>query len=427
MSETGRLANVSRETAVVVGLVSGSHVFNHLYLVLFPPILTTLASDFSVGLGALGVAMGLQALVNAALQMPYGYLSDNYDRTLPLGLCLGLGALGAGVLALAPTFEWLLLGQAVLGAGVAGHHPAHFPLLSDATDERLRGRAYSVHGFAGNLGFAAPPLLIVGVTALPGTSWRHAFGLIAVLSALYGAVTIYVLRRHVSADVTRPNPSGDADRAGATSPTERLRAEVRALARTPSILALGVVVFLAATAFWGVTSFVAVFLEAGYGVAPDVASLTLTAMFVVGAGLILLGGTLTDRLRPGPVLAGAQLLVGLVTLALAAQVVPPLGAIGLAVLAGSLGSLGAPARDKLTDRLSGRGDIGRNFAIITVGLMVAGTVAPPVFGTLIEVGGYGEAFAVIGFLALLAAVATVGLVVRFQEDVGRDLPLGASE
>jgi predicted MFS family arabinose efflux permease len=415
MSGVGRFESVSRETAMVVTLVSGSHVINHLYLVLFPPILTTLATDFDVGLAALGVALGLQGFVNAALQIPYGYLSDNYDRTLTLGLCLGLGALGAGILAVAPTFEWLLVGQAVLGAGVGGHHPAHFPLLSDATAESVRGRAYSVHGFAGSVGFAAPPVVILAVTALPGTSWRHAVGLIAVVGVLYGVVACYVLLRHVSDDVTRPNPNQDEARVGASSRPERLFAEIRALARTPSILALGVVTLLAATSFWGFTSFVVVFLQEGYGVSSGFAGLTLTAMFVVGAGLILAGGSLADRFSPGPVLAGAYVLVGLFTLVLATSTAPAVAAVGLAVLAGSTGSLGSPARDKFADALSARGDVGRNFAIVTLGLMIGSTVAPPAFGALIEAVGYGGAFALMGVTALVAAIAAAGIAVRYRD------------
>jgi predicted MFS family arabinose efflux permease len=415
-----RLSDVPRETAVVVGLVSGSHVVNHLYLVLLPPILTTLAADFDVGLSALGFAMGLQASVNTAMQLPYGYLSDNYDRTLTLGLCLGLGALGAAILALAPTFEWLLVGQVVLGVGIAGHHPAHFPLLSDATASDSRGQAYSVHGFAGNLGFGAPPVVILGVTALPGTTWRHAFGLIAVVGAVYGVVACYVLARHVSDEVTRPNP-GDSDerddRAAATSRLERMLAEVRALARAPSILALGVVALIASTAFWGITSYVVVLMEDGYGVSPDLASLTLTGMFVAGAVLILLGGSLADRFRPGPVLAGAYVLVGVAVLALASMVVPPLLAVPVAVLAGSAGSLGGPARDKLADLLSTRTDIGRNFAVLTIGIMVGNTVAPPLFGSLIESTSYRETFGLIGSVAILAAVATVAIAVRYREEI----------
>ncbi|GAA0521942.1 Predicted arabinose efflux permease, MFS family [Halorubrum aquaticum] len=412
--------SVPRETALVVGLVSGSHVVNHLYLVLFPPILATLAADFDVGLGALGVAMGVQAFVNTALQLPYGYLSDNYDRVVTLALCLGVGAFGAGILAIAPTFEVLLVGQAVLGAGIAGHHPAHFPLLSDASSAEFRGKAYSAHGFAGNLGFAAPPVVILGVTSLPGATWRHAFGLIAVVGAVYGAIACYVLARHVSDEVTRPN-TGDVDaddaRTEATSRLARVREEIRALGASRPILGLGVIALLASTAFWGVSSYLVVFLEDGYGVASGVASLSLTAMFVSGAALIIAGGVLADRFRPGGILAGAYLLVGVAVFALASMAAPPLVAVGIGVLAGSLGSLGLPARDKLADLLSARSDIGRNFAVVTIGIMIGNTVAPPLFGALIESSGYRGTFTLVGAFAVLAAIATVAIVARYRDGI----------
>ncbi|MFC5134050.1 MULTISPECIES: MFS transporter [Haloferacaceae] len=409
--------SVPRETALVVGLVSGSHVVNHLYLVLFPPILATLAADFDVGLAALGIAMGVQAFVNTALQLPYGYLSDNYDRVITLALCLGLGALGAGILAVAPTFEVLLVGQAVLGAGIAGHHPSHFPLLSDASSSDLRGKAYSAHGFAGNLGFAAPPVVILGVTSLPGATWRHAFGLIAVVGAVYGAIACYVLAIHVSDEVTRPNPEADDARTEAGSRLARVREELRALGASRPILGLGVVALLSSTAFWGVSSYLVVFLENGYGVASGVASLSLTAMFIAGAALILAGGVLADRFRPGTILAVAYLLVGVAVFALASELAPPIVAVGIGVLAGSLGSLGLPARDKLADLLSARSDIGRNFAVVTIGIMIGNTVAPPLFGALIESSGYRATFTLVGAFAVLAAVATVAIVARYRDGI----------
>ena len=417
MGVKSRFAGVPRETTVVVGVVSGSHVVNHLYLVLFPPILATLATDFGVGLGALGIAMGVQALVNTALQLPYGYLADNYDRVISLGLCLGFGAVGAAILALAPTFGWLLVGQVVLGAGVAGHHPAHFPLLSDASSADLRGKAYSVHGLAGNVGFAAPPVVIVGVTALPGATWRHAFGLIAVTGACYGLLACYVLARHVSNDVTRPNPDADDARAAAGSRLARIREELRALGQSRAVLGLGVVAMLASTAFWGVSSYVVVLLEDGYGVASGTASLTLTAMFLAGAVLILVGGPLADRFRPGMVLASAYALVSVAVFVLASMTVSPLLAVGVAIFAGSLGSLGLPARDKLADLLSARGDIGRNFAVVTIGIMIGNTVAPPLFGALIETTGYRETFTLVGGFAVLAALATLAIVARYRDGI----------
>ena len=406
---------VPRETTVVVGLVSGSHVINHTYLVLFPPILGVLAVEFDVGLAALGVAMGVQAFVNTAFQLPFGYLADTYDRTLALELCLGLGALGAFVLALAPTFEWLLVGQAILGVGIAGHHPAHFPLIADSTPERLRGRAFSVHGFAGNVGFGAAPLLIVAVMGL-GHSWRVAFALLGLFGLAYAFLAFVVLTRFVDPSIRVPERGGSQE----GTPIQRVRSGVRAVFEAPGILALGLFALVGSTAGWGITSFVVTLLEEGYGVAPNVASLTLSAMFGAGALLMLAGGDLSDRFSPGPVIVGSYGLLVVFVLALSSLAVPPPVAIGAAILAGSVTSLAIPARDTLADALSQRADLGRNFAIITIGIMVGSTIAPPLFGFVIETAGFRVAFTSIAGVAALGVLITAWIVRTWGDGHGSE-------
>ncbi|QLG62121.1 MFS transporter [Halorarum salinum] len=407
---------VPRETVFVVGIVSGSHVVNHMYLVLFPPILGVLAADFDVSLAQLGVALGLQAFVNTVMQLPYGHLADARDRTLTLGLCLGVGSLGVLVVAAAPTFEWVLVGQALLGLGIAGHHPAHFPLLADATPEATRARAFSVHGFAGNLGFATPPVLITAIVAVPGLTWRHAFGLIGGVGLLYGLVAVGALRRFVSPSVRIPTRETDQEPSSTVSLRSRLRAGIDSMLAAPGILGLGVFALVASTVMWGVTTYVVVLLTDGYGLGSGLANLALSASFVVGAGFILVGGDLTDRFSPGPILVGSYVLVATFVFALASLVVPPLVAAVCAVLAGSVGSLGMPARDKLADALSARGDVGKNFAVITVGIMVGNTLAAPVFGALIESNGLRTTFGTVGAVAVLAVLVVGALVSRVDPD-----------
>lgn len=402
---------VRTETNLVVGLVSGSHFVNHMYLVLLPPILAILATEFDASLSALGVALGAQALANTVCQLPYGYLSDTRSRTLVLALCLGLGTLGVFVVALAPTYEWLVLGQVVLGVGVAGHHPAHFPLLSDATPETYRGRAFSVHGFAGSLGFAAAPALITAVVGL-GYSWRYALALVGTVGAVYAAATLLVLWRRVDDDVTRPalaaRGTTDDRPLGA-----RLRARLATLAASPAILALAVLALVSSTAAWGVTSYAAVFLTDGYGVAFDTANFALTGMFVASAVMILVGGALADRLSPGPVMVASYALVALVVGTLATGLLPPLAAVGFVVLVGAVRSPSAPARSTLADRISERADLGQNFAVITVGIMLGSSIAPVLFGVVIERVGHRAAFAGIAAIAVVALGVTLWVLHRY--------------
>lgn len=408
------LANTSLDTALVVGLVSGSHVVNHMYLVLFPPILGLLAVDFNVTLTELGLAIGVQAFVNTAMQLPYGHLADTRDRTVALGLCLGIGSFGVLVIAAAPTFSWVVIGQALLGLGIAGHHPSHFPLLADATLETTRARAFSVHGFAGNLGFATPPVLITAVIAIPGLTWRHAFALIGAVGLLYGIIATGTLRMFVSPSVRLPH--NEATEIIGGSLRSRLRDRAASLLAAPGILGLGLFALVASTVMWGVTTYMVVLLTDGYGLTSDTANLALSASFVVGAGFILVGGDLTDRFSPGQVLIGSYLLVVVFVFTLASMIVPPLTAAICAVLAGSVGSLSLPARDKLADGLSARGDVGKNFAVITIGIMIGNTLAPPLFGALIETSSLRMTFATVGAVAVLGVTVLLVLITRLAPD-----------
>lgn len=407
------LPTVPRETATVVGLISGSQSVNHAYLVLFPPILGVLSAEFDVTLAQLGLAIGVQGATNTLFQLPFGWLADAHDRTLAFVLSSVVGAVGVLVIAVAPGFWTLVLGQAFVGVGVAGHHPAHYPLLSDATPASLRGRAFSIYGVGGSLGFATPPVLFTVVIGLPGLTWRHAVGLVGVVGLLYGLLATVALALVVDDAVTAPNLSSaegdDAVPSNREPVLVRARTALRSLANSPGILGLTLLALLTSTASWGVNTYAVVFLERSYGVAPDLANLTLTGTFVVGAVAILLGGYLTDRVAPGPVMVGAFLVVTAFLTLLATEFVPPLVAVLALLGVGAARSLAGPARDGLTDDLSATDAVGTNFAVVSVGLMLGGAVAPPAFGYLVEAEGMGVAFGAIAAVALVGTLVTVWL------------------
>ncbi|WP_168215865.1 MFS transporter [Halorussus ruber] len=427
-SLTDRLPDLSRETLLVVSLVGGAEFVNHTYLVLFPPILGILSQEFGVSLAMLGVAMGVQGAANTLFQLPFGYLSDNYDRRLTLGLSLGLSTASVFLIAFAPTFEILLVGQALLGIGIAGHHPAHFPLLADATPENLRARAFSVRGFLGSLGFGFPPVFFAAILGFRGLTWRGAVALIGAFGALYAVVTLFAFQRYVGEGVTAPEvgDSTDADETDSRSRLAAARRELRAILASPGVLALALLALVASTASWGLTSYAVVLLQNGYGLALDAANLTLSAMFVVGAVAVLVGGDLSDRFSAGPLIvvsyASVVVLVGL----LASLSIPALAAVACLLVVGGTRALAGPARSKLADGLSARSDLGRNFAIITVGTMTGSALAPPLFGALIEGPGLQVAFAAIAGISVLAVLVTLFVLSR-QSGGGRESATAAAE
>lgn len=417
------LRDLAPQSTAVVGLISGSQFVNHAYLVLFPPILGVLAAEFDVTLAQLGVALGVQGATNTLFQLPFGWLADARDRRLAFVCSSVAGAGGVLVVATAPAFPAFVLGQALVGVGVAGHHPAHYPLLSDATPDSLRGRVFSVYGIGGSLGFATPPVLLTLVTGVAGLTWRHAVGLVGAVGLGYGLLATVLLSVVVDDAVTAPNrPESESAETsakpdGGSDPVMvRARTALRALLDSPGILGLTLLALLTSTASWGVNTYAVVFLRRSYAVPPDAANLAFTGMFVAGAVAIFLGGYLTDRVAPGPVMIGAFAVVTALVALLAAGVVPPLVAVVALLGIGAARSLAGPARDGLTDDLSAADAVGTNFAVVSVGVMLGGAVAPPLFGYLVAVAGMNAAFGAIATVALAGTLVTVWLARRVARD-----------
>ena len=407
------------QARVVVGVVSGSHFVNHMFLVVLPPILGLLVVDFQVTLATLGLALGTQGAVNVVSQLPFGYLSDNYSRVGTLGAGLTLLALGTFAIAAAPVIAWVFLGQALIGLGLAAHHPVHFPLLSDAVDESRRARVFSIHGFAGQMGAAGTPAIITLVLLVPGTTWRTAMWLIGGVALLYAVVSVAVLRTQVADEVLAPVPKEGRGEDGDDEPLlERAREEVRSILGSPAILALATLAFVIGLANWGVRSYAVVLLTDGYGLSVNLANVTYTAMFVFSALATILGGVLADRLS-----ALRILLLGFVALfvtaVLAGSLLVPavVAALVLIVTAGSI-AFSTPARSKVTDALSAREDLGMNFALVTIGVASAGAIAPPVFGSIITYFDLTIAFYGVAALAVVAAVLTVLVLHHYRQSLG---------
>jgi hypothetical protein len=136
-------------------------------------------------------------------------------------------------------------------------------------------------------------------------------------------------------------------------------------------------------------------------------------MLIVGAVVLLGGGYLADRTGPMAMLfAGYGSLVVLAAVA-ASGLLPALAAVAVVSSLAATIDLSRPARSTLTDLASERSDVGKNFALITLGVSGGGAVAPPAFGYIIEATSAGLAFLVVAATAGLALALSVR-VARLQ-------------
>lgn len=408
------LPDADAESRLVVALVAGSHFVNHTYLMLLPPLFAALEASWGVSTAQLGLAVGVQGAVVTLLQLPFGTLADTRSRELVLAVSLVAGTAGAALTAVAPNYPALVAAQVVVGVGVAGHHPAHYPLLGAATQETERGRAFSVHGFAGSLGFAAP-FAVAGAAFALGQSWRVAVGALVVVGAAYTVGCLALVRTRVSEAVRRPDAETRAAHSG-TPVTERARETLRTLSSSPGILLLTGVGLMTSTAGWGIRTYASALLTDGYGLSEALANPLVSAMLVVGAVSILFGGVLADRYPPASVLLGGFAALAVLSAVLAAQLLPVAVAALLVLPFSATVTVSRPSRSKLADSLSARGDLGRSFALITVGISLGAVVGPPVFGYVEDVAGTGPVFFAVAAVGVVAAALTVVVAREFPVD-----------
>jgi MFS family permease len=409
----------------VVSLVGGSHVVNHMYFMLLPPVTTVAAADLGVGVARIGLAIGLLGAVVTGLQLPFGHLSDTRGRTPMLALSLGFGAVGAILTATAQSYPWLLASQALLGVGIAGHHPAHYPLLSAATDPGTRGRAFSVHGFTGALGFATPPAVVAGVVTL-GYGWRSALGLIATLGAVYAVGCIFVFVRYVDDEITAPSDTSRADEPWSVARVRalpgRALGSLRGMLADRGIVLVTVLWLITSMAAWGIKTQTLPLLTGTYGLPEATGNTLVSAMFVVGAVVMFGGGWLTDRTSPGIVLVAGYVALVAVTAALATGALPAVLVVGLTLVLASTIDYSRPARATLADRFSTADDIGKNFGLVTIGISGGAAIAPPVLGWVSGTYGVETAFATMAGLGLVS-LALTAVVLR----AGHNRPTGTPQ
>src|SRR5690554_5396143 len=151
--------------------VSIAHLVSHLHIMAVPALLPLLPDAMQVSFVELGIAIGLFNIISALVQAPLGFLVDRLGARRMLMAALLLGTVSFGLVAAFPSYPCLLAAMILAGLANGVYHPADYSLLSRGIPPKRMGRAFSIHTFAGFLGSALAPPIMIGVALATAPRW----------------------------------------------------------------------------------------------------------------------------------------------------------------------------------------------------------------------------------------------------------------
>jgi len=391
-------------------LLALSHLLIDMHSSMLPVVLVYQRPVLGLTLTQVGLVAGVYNFGISLAQPLFGYLSDRWgERPFASGSLLWISALGAS-LGFAPTFVHLLVLAGLQAIAPAAFHPpgaAGVSQLSAQAGKKVSGkRGFSMSFFlsGGSVGMALGPLVAAGVfelAGLRGTAW---IGLVTFSLAL---VLIGLMR------LAWPN-SGTRNRA--IRSTAARNAQVRphpAVAGAanwrmvwPAVAVLLLITAVRTSIHMSLTTYIPQYL-ALEGLEPAQASRWLALMLVGTIFGVISGGPLSDRYGPRWVISTALLVLGAALLVL--LTLPSIAIYSLLLpIAGA--AVGIPLSMTLV--------IGQAFLRDAAGLasglvlgtsFVSGALGVTLVGWVGEHWGLGVALSWLGVLALISAVAGLGL------------------
>ena len=387
----------------VMSLIGFAHATSHFFHLVIPSLFPWLMADFGLSFTGAGTLTTAFFIVSGVGQAMAGFAVDRFGAQRVLWAGMGLFSLSALTLAAAHGYPALLTAAIFAGAGNAVFHPADFTVLNRNVSAGRLGHAFSAHGLAGNLGWAAAPVCMAGIASAAG--WRSA-ALAAGVLAITALSSLVMLRAVLAAP-----PAAAPEREGGKAPARESRFAFLGVSAVWMCFAF----FVASTISLGaLQNFGPSLLRAVYGLPLAAGASALTFYLLGGAAGIAAGGLLAaryeahERIVAGLLVAAALLAVILATAGVPRGAVAPLMA-GIGFCTGTA----SPSRDLLVRsaamRRFGQRSFGRIYGFVYSGFDVGLSTAPILFGRFMDGGMPATVLYGVAVFQGIAAVLALGV------------------
>jgi MFS family permease len=394
-----------RQDAQVMGLVGLVHASSHFSHLLLPLMFPAFMQDFGLGYAQLGLLMSVFFVVSGIGQALSGFFVDHFGARPVLYASLAMLALACASVTQVQGYGGLMCSAILFGLGNCTFHPVDFTILNNRVSEQRLGHAFSTHGLTGNLGWAAAPTFMVGISTL--SHWRTAYAC-AALVFLSLLLLCMFQRAHLHTEPQRHPTQGVKPAMGASTSLSFLRLPV-------VWWCFGFFVFSTMT-LAVVQSFSVSILQSLVGVSFEAATHTLTAYLVCAALGMLAGGFMaaTFAKHTQAVVAGSMLSAALLLVICATTWLGPMGSMLAMAITGFAAGVGGPSRDLMIKQATPKGATGRVYGMVYSGMDVGFAIAPALFGVFMDHGWY--AATLVGVSLTLVVSAALALVVGRQEE-----------
>lgn len=388
-----------RRDAQVIGLVGLAHGTSHFFHLILAPLFPWLKDAFLLSYAELGLLMSVFFIVSGTGQALAGFIVDRVGPLPVLLSGIGLLALAALGLSVSNSYPMLLAFAALAGLGNSVFHPADFTLLNRRVSQPRLGHAFSVHGLSGTLGWAAAPVFLAGLATL--FHWRIA--LLAAAGLAFAVLVFLATMRHLL------DPKEVSDSVVHTS-KQADRGAALGFLRSPAVWLCFSFFLISAMSFGGIQSFAPAALRDLYAVPFTFATACITAYMLASAAGLVAGGFIAAKTAyHDRVIVVAFSISGLLAVLVASatlsgwMMMPLLGLIGFGA------GIAGPSRDLLVRAAAPKGATGRVYGVVYSGLDIGLSIAPLMFGALMDHSHPGWVFVLIGVFQVGALLTAVGV------------------